>query len=342
MGVNLSDIITAKTIELDEMNGRRIAIDAFNTIYQFLSSIRDRFTGEPLKDSKGQVTSHLSGLFYRTTKLLENGIKPVYVFDGMPPPFKHETRQAREETREKARERLEEARKEGDVEKIRRYAQQTSRLTKEMIGESKRLLESMGVPVIQAPSEGEAQAALLASEGKVWASGSQDWDSLLFGAPRMVKNLAITGRRKVPRKEDYIEIRPEVIELEKVLSELGITREQLVMIGMLIGTDYNPGGIRGIGPKNALKIVTEQKTFERVFGSIKWDFGTKPEEIFRFFMNPPAESCEINELKPDYNQLKEILLSHEFSEERIEKNSERLKKAGGSGQGTLHSFLKGG
>lgn len=342
MGVNLSDIVEAKKVELEDLKGRRIAIDAYNTIYQFLSSIRDRFTGEPLKDSRGEVTSHLSGLFYRTTKLLENGIRPVFVFDGKPPPFKYETTRAREKVRERARENLEEARKEGDVKKIRTYAQQTSRLTREMTEESKRLLEAMGVPVVQAPSEGEAQAAILASEGKVWASGSQDWDSLLFGAPRMVKNLAITGRRKVPRKEDYVVIKPEIIELEGVLSALGITREQLIIMGMLIGTDYNPGGVKGIGPKNALKMVREGKTMEGVFGEVEWEFGTKPEEIYRFFLEPPVEREGIEEVRPDYGKVKEILLSHEFSGERIDRTIGRLKKSGGSGQGTLHSFMKGG
>jgi flap endonuclease-1 len=197
MGVNLSDIVSGSHAEISELGGKTIAIDAYNTLYQFLSIIRDRFTGEPLRDSKGRTTSHLSGLFYRTTKLLENGINLVYVFDGEPPKFKRKTTEARQAVRREAEEKLEVARKEGDVEKIRLYAQATSRLTDEVVTESKNVLRCMGVPVVQAPSEGEAQAAWLVNSGKVWASGSQDWDSLLFGADRMVKNLTITGRYRV-------------------------------------------------------------------------------------------------------------------------------------------------
>ena len=133
MGVNLSDIVEAKQIEISYLSGRTIAIDAYNTLYQFLSIIRDRFTGEPLRDSKGRTTSHLSGLFYRTTNLLENGIDPVFVFDGKPPHFKKATSDMRHEIKKEAEEKLEEARKKGDIEGVRRYAQATSRLTSEMV-----------------------------------------------------------------------------------------------------------------------------------------------------------------------------------------------------------------
>jgi len=340
MGVNLSDLVSGKPLEISDLRGRVIAIDAYNTLYQFLSIIRDRFTGEPLKDSKGFVTSHLSGLFYRTTKLLENGVDLVYVFDGEPPSFKRETSKKRQEIKKEAEEKLEDARKRGDVEGIRRYAQATSRLTDEMVSESKDVLECMGIPVVQAPSEGEAQAAWLVNSGKVWASGSQDWDSLLFGASRMVKNLTITGRRKVPRKEDYIEIRPEVIELNRVLSRLGINRDQLILIGILIGTDYNPKGVKGIGPKSALKLVKEERDVKSVFSGVEWDFGTPPQEIFEFFKNPPVEECDIKRVRPDFEKLKDIMIAHDFSEERVDKTIERLRKTGRGKQGSLQAWLK--
>lgn len=326
MGVNLSDLVSGKTIEIPDLNGRTIAIDAYNTLYQFLSIIRDRFTGEPLRDSKGRVTSHLSGLFYRTTKLIENGIDPVFVFDGEPPKFKKETSEKRTGIKKEAEEKLEEAREKGDVEAIRRYAQATSRLTDEIIEHSKKLLEYMGIPVVQAKSEGEAKAADMVNKGEVWASGSQDWDSLLFGAGRMVKNLTITGRRKVPRKEDYIEIKPEVIELENILSHLGVSRDQLIVIGILIGTDYNPGGVKGIGPKNALKLVKEHRTFDNILKHVEWRFDTPPEEIFEFFKNPPVGGSEIERGRSDFKRLKEFMVDFDFSEERIEKTIERLNK----------------
>lgn len=337
MGVNLSELVPGRQIELSDLKGRMIAIDAYNTLYQFLSIIRDRFTGEPLKDSKGRVTSHLSGLFYRTTNLLENGIDPVFVFDGKPPAFKHKTAEMRSAVKKEAEGKLEKARETGDVELIRRYAQQTSKLTGDMIEASKKLLEHMGVPVIQAPSEGEAQAAHMANAGVVWASGSQDFDSVLFGATRMIKNLTVSGRRKIARKEDYIEVKPEIIELETVLARLGISREQLIMIGILIGTDYNPGGVKGIGPKTALKMVRERGF--NVFSGLEWDFEPSAEEIFRFFLNPPVSDVEIKRPKPDLAKLKEFLLDFDFSAERIDKTIERLGGLKGKGGEGLNKWL---
>jgi len=323
MGVNLSGIISGRQIELADMKGRTIAIDAYNTLYQFISIIRDRFTGEPLRDSRGRVTSHLSGLFYRTTNLLENGIDPVFVFDGTPPHFKKRTTEMRSLVKKAAQERLEDARAKGDVEAIRRYAQATSKLTGEMVQSAKTLLEYMGIPVVQAPSEGEAQAAYMVNAGKAWASGSQDWDSLLFGADKMVKNLTLSGRRKIAKKEDYVEVKPEIIELEQALSQLGIEKEQLIIIGILIGTDYNPGGVKGIGPKTALKMVKE-KSLSEIFSGMKWDFDTNPKEILEFFMKPPVSEIEIKRRKPDFEKLKEFMLEFDFSEERIGKTIERL------------------
>jgi flap endonuclease-1 len=323
MGVNLSGLVPGKQIELADLKGRTIAIDAFNTLYQFLSIIRDRFTGEPLRDSKGRITSHLSGLFYRTTSLLENGIEPVFVFDGKPPAFKRRTAEIRSAVKKEAQERLEEARVAGDVESIRRYAQATSKLTGDMIESSKKLVEYMGIPSVQAPSEGEAQAAHMVNSGIVWASGSQDWDSLLFGAGRMVKNLTVSGKRKVARREDYVEVKPEIIELAPALSQLGINREQLVTIGILIGTDFNPGGVKGIGPKTALKMA-RGRSFDHVFSDVKWEFDTPAKEIFDFFMKPPVVDAEIKKVRPDYDKLREFMLDHDFSQERIEKTIERM------------------
>jgi flap endonuclease-1 len=298
-------------------------------------------TGEPLRDSQGRITSHLSGLLYRTTRFVENGINVVYVFDGKPPAFKHKVIGERTKIREEAAEKLEKAREEGDVEKIRLYSQAAVKLTGEMIEQSKKLLDYMGIQYIQAPSEGEAQAAYMASKGVVWASGSQDWDSLLFGAPRFVKNLAISGRRKVPRKEAYIEVRPEIIELQKVLNTLEITREQLVITGILIGTDYNPKGVKGFGPKHALKLVKEKKTLDDVFASVNWEFEIKPQNIFSFFMNPPVEDCSICKKEPDFEKLREFMAGFDFSGERIDNAIESLKKSQAGRQSGLGRWLNG-
>lgn len=340
MGVKLEGLFKGKEIELAELAGKKIAIDAFNTLFSFLSIIRDRMTGEPLRDSKGRITSHLSGLFYRTSNLIEAGIKPIFVFDGEPPEFKKKTVEERKAAREKAKERWEEALKKG--EKAITYAQAASQLTDEMVEDSKKLLDAMGIPWIQAPSEGEATCAHLCKEGAVFAAGSQDMDSLLFGSPRLVRNLSITGRRKLPRKEVYVEVKPETIELEQVLSTLGITREQLVIIGLLVGTDYNPG-IERVGPKTALKLVKEHKTLKKVLEQVEWKGEEDPEEIYNFFLRPPvAKEFEIEFKKPDSEKIIKFMVDeHDFSLERVEKVIETLQKSFSSGtQSSLKGWFK--
>ncbi|RLI97846.1 MAG: flap endonuclease-1 [Candidatus Aenigmatarchaeota archaeon] len=345
MGVNLTELVkSAKPVSFKDLEGKRVAIDAYNTMYQFISIIRDRFTGEPLRDSSGNVTSHLSGIFYRTSKMLESKIEPIYVFDGKPPEFKHRTIEERNKIRENARKKWEEAVEKKDYAAVRRYSMQASKLTPEMIKEAKRLLDAMGVPWIQAPSEGEAQAANMVRKEIAWSTASQDWDSLLFNTPRFVKNLTITGRRKVPRKEKYVDIVPEIIEHQAVLDELGIGQDQLILLGMLVGTDYNPGGIKGIGPKKALAMVKESKTLEEVVSRIEWDFEPSPEEIFSFFKSPPVEDVSKGDVKQgtiDVDKVKEVMCeSHDFSEDRIMSTINKLQKAGAaSGQSKLESFF---
>ena len=340
MGVNLEGLIEGKEVELIELSGKKIAIDAYNTLYQFLSIIRDRITGEPLRDSKGRITSHLSGLFYRNSNLIEAGIKPIFVFDGEPPVFKKKTVEERKTIREKAKEKWEEALKKG--EKAITYAQAASQLTDEMIEDSKKLLDAMGIPWVQAPSEGEATCAHLCSQGLVFAAGSQDMDSLLFGSPRLVRNLSITGKRKLPRKEVYIEVKPEIIELQEVLSNLGITREQLVIIGLLVGTDYNPG-IERVGPKTALKLVKEHKNLKKILENVEWQGEEDPEEIYNFFLKPPvAKDVKIEFKKPEREKIIKFMVEeHDFSLERVEKVVETLEKSFSAGtQASLKGWFK--
>ncbi|MBN1896867.1 MAG: flap endonuclease-1 [Candidatus Aenigmarchaeota archaeon] len=340
MGVNLRDIVTHQEISMESLSGKVIAIDALNIIYQFLSIIRDRFTGEPLKDSHGNVTSHLSGIFYRTSRMIENNITPVFIFDGEPPLFKKGTQEERRKIKEAAQEKLEEAIEKGDQEKIRLYAQQTSKVTDGMLDEAKRLLDTMGVQWVRAPSEGEAQASFMNRNGSVYACGSQDWDSLLFGAERLVRNLAVSGKRKLPGKESYVKVSPEMIELGNVLSQLSITREQLVTAGILIGTDYNPGGIKGIGPKKAIELVKEKGSFDKVMEHIDWTFDTAPGKIYDFFMNPPSAEVSIEKRHADYDKVTDILIGHDFSPERIKSTIGKIGEAAEKKkQSTLGSFI---
>ncbi|MDD5501854.1 MAG: flap endonuclease-1 [Candidatus Thermoplasmatota archaeon] len=326
MGVDLGGIIPARTISLKDISGRTIAVDAYNTIYQFLSIIRQP-DGTPLMDSKGRVTSHISGLIYRTSSLLEAGIKPVFVFDGKPHELKRSTIKERSDRKVEAEKDWKEALERGDVEAARSKAMQTSRLTKEMVEQAKTLLSAMGLPFVQAPSEGEAQASHMARKGDVYACASQDFDALLFGAPRLIRNLAITGRRKLPRKNTYVDIEPEIIELEETLSSLGVTRERLVDMGYLVGTDFNEG-IYGIGPKKALKLVKEHPDLGSILKAI-----SQPEtgyaEIQEIFLKPNVtDEYSIVFGKPDRERIISIVCGEfEFSRERVGGAIEKLEKA---------------
>ncbi len=328
MGVKLGDLVEARKIAIDDLTGRAVAFDGNNILYQFLSIIRGR-SGEPLRDQHGRVTSHLSGLIYRNSNLMEAGVKIVYVFDGRPHRFKRTVIKQRQETRKRAVKRYEKAVKEGDAEKARRYGQQAVLATTDIIEDAKTLLTHMGIPWVQAPGEGEAQTAYMAAKGDVWGAASQDFDSLLYGAPRHIRNLSITGRRKLPRKNVYIKIEPELLELDKIMRDLEISRDQLIDIGILVGTDYNPKGIRGVGPKTALKLVKEHGTLEGVIPHIKdAEFPHPVEEIRELFKNPrTTDDYDLEWSKPDTAAIIGFLCGeHSFSQSRVMNAVEKMNR----------------
>jgi len=328
LGVNLRELVPKTTIKLEDLSGKSIAIDAYNALYQFLAIIRQP-DGTPLKDSTGKITSHLSGLLYRTSNLVELGIKPIYVFDGVPPALKEVEIKRRMRAKEEALVRYEKALKEGKVEEARMYAQATSRLKDYMAEDSKRLLDLMGIPWIQAPSEGEAQAAYVVRRGDADYCASQDYDSLLFGASRLVRNVTISGRRKLPSKDVYIEVIPEVVELEQVLKECGITYEQLVDIGILIGTDFNPEGVKGLGPKTALKMIREFGNLENALPHLKnAEFPVEPQRIREIFSHPKVtDNYKIEWREPDMEGVVDFICrQRDFSEDRVRKALEKMQK----------------
>jgi len=321
LGVKLREIVPKRAIKLEYLTGKTIAIDAYNAIYQFLSIIRQP-NGTPLKDHTGKVTSHLSGLLYRTSKLLELGIKPIYVFDGTPPVLKSAEIKRRSKVKEEALIKYKKAIKEGKIEEARKYAQATSRLKDYMQEDSKKLLSLMGLPWIQAPSEGEAQAAYLTKKGEADYCASQDYDSLLFGTPKLIRNVTISGKRKLARRNSYINISPEIIELKKILTEYKITFEQLIDLSILIGTDFNPMGIKGLGPKTALKLIKEYGTFAKVLPHIKNNqIQFDPKQIQEIFLNPKITDNYILKWKEvDINGVIDFLCREkDFSEERVSK-----------------------
>lgn len=326
MGTALGDLIEKEQIELDALENKVVGIDSFNILYQFLSNIRGQ-DGSPLMDSQGNVTSHLTGLFYRTTNLLGRDIKPVFVFDGKPHPLKEKTREKRRAIRTAAEKKMIEAKEKGDLEEARKFAHQSSRLTKEMVEEAKKLVELMGLPVIQAPSDGEAQISLMTEKGKLFGCVSQDFDSLLFGTPILLRNITIGGKRKVPGRNIYIESFPEKIELKKVLEKNEIDRKKLVWIGILIGTDFNEKFPK-IGPKTALKLVKENDSFEEIIKKTghKIDFDWK--EVEKIFLEPEyEEDFKIEFRNADREEVIELLCEkHQFSKERVLGTLERLQK----------------
>ncbi len=325
MGVDLTSIVTFETRRLADFKGRSIAIDAYNTLYQFLSIIRQP-NGTPLMDRYGRITSHLSGLVYRTSTMVQKGILPSFIFDGPPHPLKKRVLEGRASIRERAEAEWKEALEAGDLERARMKAQQALRLTDEMVSSSKKLLALMGIPHVDAPQDGEAQASYMTSKGDVWATGSQDFDSLLYGSPRLVKNLAISGRRKLPRRQEYVEVNVELLHLDDNLKRMGVTREQLVDMAILIGTDFNEG-VRGIGPKRALELIHSHIDLESVAAVA--DFTVENfEEVRGIFLQPKVnDEYQLNWRDPDEDGVLSLLCDEfDFSPDRVKSALAKIRE----------------
>lgn len=327
MGLNLKDLVEREKTNLESFSSRVVAIDAYNAIYQFLASIRGP-DGQQLSDSEGRVTSHLSGLLYRNVNFLSLGIRPVYVFDGKPPSLKSAEIERRKQIKKDATVKYERAIMDGNMEDARKYAQQTTAMKDGMVRDSKHILGLFGIPCIEAASEGEATAAHLTNTGQAYASASQDFDSILCGAKRLVRNFTNSGRRKIPGRNTYVEVVPEVIETQKTLDALGLTREQLVDIGILIGTDFNPKGFDRIGPKTALKLVRQHSRLEDIPQIQDQLGGIDFEQIREIFLTPRVTAVdEITFGQVDYDGITEYLSGRSFSGDRIRSTLNRLRKS---------------
>ena len=328
MGLNLKELVVREKTTLESFSSKVIAVDAYNAIYQFLASIRGP-DGLQLSDSEGRITSHLSGLLYRNINFLSLGIKPVYVFDGKPPSLKTAEIERRKQIKKDATVKYEKAIAEGNMEDARKFAQQTTSMKDGMVKESKQILTYFGIPYIDAPSEGEATAAHLTNTGQAYASASQDFDSILCGAKRLIRNFTNSGRRKIPNRNTYVEIEPEIIETQKTLDSLEITREQLVDVGILIGTDFNPNGFDRIGPKTALKMIKQYLRLEDIPQIQEQLQEIDYEQIRKIFLEPiVADVDEIVFGNVDYEGMTNYLVKERsFSEDRVQSSLNRLKKA---------------
>jgi len=327
VGVFLTPIITKDSVSLDALDGQTLAVDGNGELYQFLALIRLR-DGTPLRDSKGRTTSHLSGLFYRTTRLMaEHALRLVFVFDGTPPPRKTREIAARRATRQRYEEAHAAAVERGDFADAYSKATMTSRLTKDMIAEACELLRLMGVPTVQAPSEAEAQAAHMAAiSPAIAAAASKDYDSLLFGAPRLVRFLTISGKEFLPSRGTFRPIVPEIIDLDRLLAGWRIAREQLIDLAILVGTDFNEG-VRGIGPKKALRLVQQYGRIEDMPGEIRTAVADRDgiDEVRRIFLQPDVtDAFGVEASEPDLDGIVRFLCEErEFSRDRVAAALER-------------------
>lgn len=312
MGVNLKDLLESREIPWDYLRGKTIAIDALNTLYQFLSTIRQP-DGTPLMDDAGRITSHLTGLFYRTIRVYEAGIKPCYVFDGKPHELKGRELDERKKRKQDAELKWQEAKDRGDLVEAKRYAQRTSRFTDDMLSDARELLDAMGICQFRAPSEGEAQCAHMCAKGDVFATGSQDYDTILAGSPRLIKNMTM---------QDKFDL--EEISLDDNLKRLGLDRSELIDIAILVGTDFNPGGVKGIGPKKGYKIVKGGKIKE-----YKEAMGEKYEAIRDIFLKPSVtDDYKLKWGHPDSDKIRELLTEkHGFSAMRVGRGITRLEQS---------------
>lgn len=323
MGVNLTPIVKKKVVDLTYLSGKTLAFDTNNVLYQFLALIRVR-GGIPLTDSRGNITSHLAGLAFRATRLLcDYNIKLVYVFDGTPPQLKTKEIQKRKKIKEKARKEWEEALKAKDYATAYSKSTMTSSLTKEMIEEAKQLLTYLGIPYVQAPSEGEAQAAYMTKD--IYAAASRDYDTLLFGARRQVRYVTIQGKEYLPSKGHSRKYEPEIIDLKELLHSLKITREQLVDLSILIGNDFCTG-IHGIGPKKGLKLIKECGKLENLPSQIYEKLPGNYDQIREIFLNPEVTDDYSLEHPPYQEEsLIQFLKERNFSEKNVEKIAKRMR-----------------
>ncbi len=330
MGLHLKDLVEGKEIELKELAGKRIAVDTYNILYQFLTSIRGP-DGALLTDSHGNVTSHLMGIFSRTTHLMQHNIQLIFVFDGKPPELKRKERERRRQLKEEAAEAYETAKEVEDIEAMKKYASRTARLTPEMITDAQELITALGFPIVLAASEGEAQVAYLVKEGDADYGASQDYDTLLYSIPKLIRNLSIAGKRKKAGVQSYEAVKPQLIVTADVLNMLGIDREQLIILAILIGTDYNKPGIPGIGPKKALKLLHNyKKDFSTLFSTVAWDtyYDFSWKEIYNLILHMPVSkdyALKFNSF--DSQKIVQLLcVEHDFLKERVIFTLEKLEQ----------------
>ncbi|XP_014234277.1 flap endonuclease 1 isoform X1 [Trichogramma pretiosum] len=327
-----------KECELKHLFGRKIAIDASMCLYQFLIAVRSE--GAQLTSVDGETTSHLMGTFYRTIRLVENGIKPVYVFDGKPPTLKGGELAKRAERREEAQKQLQAAEEAGNAEDVDKFNRRLVKVTKQHAEDAKQLLKLMGIPYIDAPCEAEAQCAAMVKSGKVYATATEDMDALTFGSNVLLRRLTFSEARKMPIQE---------IQYDKVLHGLQLNKEEFIDLCIMLGCDYT-SSIKGVGPKRAIELIRNHKSLEKILDNLDTKKYPVPEDwnykdARMLFIEPEIKDPEEVDLKwndPDEDGLVQFLCGDkQFNEERVRNGAKKLVKARHTGtQGRIDSFFK--
>lgn len=342
MGCNLRDLATPENIDLATLSGKRVGIDAFLTAFQFLTTMRDRSPqgdGGPLRAENGKVVSHLMGFLNRTTTLLKLGIKPVYIFDGTAPELKADEIASRRARREEAERVHKEALAAGDFALAQKMAPRIMHFSQEMVDETKRMLDLLGVPWVVAKAEGEGQAAVMAAKGQLDVVATQDWDALLYGTPHLVRNLMSDGSKQHGRV-----VRAQAIDLQEMLDTHNLSREQLIDLAIMIGTDFHPG-IKGIGPKTGIKLIKEHGSIETICQVKDKEVPERLDEIREIFHNHPAVEVADEDLLPGQIDVKGLIqflqVERQFSQRRMDNEMDKLREVGlirEGGQRSLFSF----
>ncbi|CAI5439584.1 unnamed protein product [Caenorhabditis angaria] len=344
MGIKgLSQVIAdnaPSAIKINEMKaffGRKVAIDASMCLYQFLIAVRQ--DGSQLQSEDGETTSHLMGMFYRTIRLIDNGIKPCYVFDGKPPDMKSGELEKRSERRAEAEKQLLEAKEKGDKEEADKFERRLVKVTKQQNEEVKRLLTLMGIPIVEAPCEAEAQCAHLVRAGKVYGTATEDMDALTFGSNVLLRHMLMSEAKKMPIKE---------IILARLYEEMDITEDQFIDLCILLGCDYC-GTIRGVGPKRAVELIKQHKDIETILENIDqnkypppadWPY-KRARELFKHPEVTKGEEVELTWKDPDVEGIVQFMCAEKnFSEDRIRASLQRMQKSKKAGtQGRIDSFF---
>jgi flap endonuclease-1 len=340
LGVLLTPILKREQTSFKALYGKSFAVDASIELHQFLALIR-KPDGSLFTDPTGRVTSHLIGLLTRTSRLVTDyKLRPVFVFDGRPNPLKRATIEARRRVQQKARIEYIQAIETQDYSRAWSKVVMTGRVTGEVVADAKRLLSLMGIPWLEALEDGEAQASFMAAKGEVWAVGSKDYDCLLFGAPILARYLTLTGREYLPSKKTSRPLIPELVKLGENLQALGISREQLVDLALVVGTDFNEG-VMGIGPKKGLALIRKYGEAEKFPDEIRSELPKDLDGVRNIFLHPRVlENYSLKRRRPDPEGMIEFLCEERgFARDRVQKVAVRLIESAAESDSQLGKWL---